>query len=103
MTTATAPGSFTLTATTTAATGSSVAKVEFYSNGIKIGEGTASAATPGSYVFQWNNVPASTNPYVLTAKVTDNHGLTGTTTTSVSVTVTAAPALTAVITPGTGS
>src|SRR5262249_45363983 len=48
--------------------GGSVSKVEFFQNGIKIGETNASP-----YTITWTNVPLGT--YVLTAKATDNGGL----------------------------
>jgi len=107
--TAVAPGSFTLTATASAATGAAIAKVEFYAANsgktTKIGEGVASSTTPNTYVLNWNNVPASTNAYTLTAKATDSRSLT-TPSTSVSVTVTtpaAAQTLAVVISPVTGN
>jgi hypothetical protein len=46
-----------------------VAKVEFYANGVKLGE-----VTTGPFNFTWNNVPAGN--HVLTAVATDNEGLT---------------------------
>jgi hypothetical protein len=55
----------------------SIAKVEFYNGSTKLGESTSSP-----YQFNWANVAAGT--YALSAKATDNLGLT---TTSVTVTI----------------
>ena len=76
-----APATLTLSANAT--DNVAVAKVEFFSNGAKLGE---AAAAP--YSFRWTNVAAGA--YSLTAKATDNAGL-STTSAAVSVTVTAAP------------
>jgi uncharacterized protein YegL len=48
-----------------------IAKVEFFANGNKLGE-----VTNGPYVFTWNN--ASTGTYSVTATATDNLGATST-------------------------
>jgi chitinase/chitodextrinase len=65
----TAPASITINAT--ASDNGSVTKVEFFQGSTKLGEDTS---TP--YSFNWTNVAAGT--YSLTAKATDNLGLTGT-------------------------
>lgn len=62
------PITFTATANDTDGT---VAKVEFYANGNKLGQATSSP-----YSFTWNSVPAGF--YVLTAVATDNLGATST-------------------------
>jgi beta-glucanase (GH16 family) len=74
----TAPASINITANASDADGS-VAKVEFYNGGALIGTDNSSP-----YAFNWTNVAAGT--YSITAKATDNLGLT-TTTPAVSVTV----------------
>jgi GH18 family chitinase/chitodextrinase len=74
-----APASVNITASATDADGT-VAKVEYYSAGAKIGEATSS---PFSYT--WGGVAAGT--YSLTAKATDNGGAT-TTSGTVNITVT---------------
>ena len=74
---ATAPASFVLAANATDNDGS-VAKVEFFANGTKLGE---DATAP--YNLTWNNVGAGS--YSITAVATDNQG---TSTTSAAVTVT---------------
>ncbi len=51
-----------------------LAKVEFFKNGVLLGQDT----TP-PYSFTWNNVPSGT--YALTAVATDNLGVTGTSST----------------------
>ncbi len=66
-------GSFNLTATAADSDGT-VAKVEFYANGIKVGQ---SLSAP--YALTWT--PAATGAYALTAVATDNAG--GATTSSV--------------------
>ncbi len=72
-----APASITIQASATDSDGS-IAKVEFFNGGSKLGEATAAP-----YSFTWSNVAAGT--YTLTAKATDNaNGAT----TSVAVTVT---------------
>ena len=68
-----AGGSFNLTATAADSDGT-VAKVEFYANGIKVGQ---SLSAP--YALTWT--PAATGAYALTAVATDNAG--GATTSSV--------------------
>ena len=50
-------------------TDGSIAKVEFFANGTKLGEQTA-----GQYSFTWNNVPQG--HYLLSARATDNSGAT---------------------------
>ncbi|HMG72788.1 MAG TPA: Ig-like domain-containing protein [Pyrinomonadaceae bacterium] len=55
-----------------------IAKVEFFANGSKVGE-----VTDPPYVFSWNNAPLGT--YSLTATVTDSAGAT---TTSIPVSIT---------------
>jgi chitinase len=74
----TAPASITIQATASDADGS-VARVEFYNGGTKLGESTASP-----YTYTWSNVAAGT--YSLTARATDNAGAV-TTSATVSVTV----------------
>ncbi|WP_217604589.1 glycosyl hydrolase family 18 protein [Chitinophaga sp. GbtcB8] len=71
-----APASITLQATATDSDGS-IAKVEFFNGGSKLGE-----ATGAPYSFTWTNVAAGT--YMLTAKATDNASAA---TTSAAVTV----------------
>lgn len=78
-TTFTAPATITLTASATDSDGS-ISKVEFYNGATLLG---SAAAAP--YSFTWSNAAAGT--YSLTAKATDNLGLT-TTSVAVSVTVT---------------
>ena len=82
--TATAPGSFTLSANATSVT-SSIAKVDFYaSNGTtNTLVGTATTATAGTYSFIWSNVALGS--YNITAIATDTVNAT---TTSSPVTVT---------------
>ena len=58
--------SITITATA-ADVGGSIAKVEFYEDGISLGRDLTSP-----YSYPWNNVP--TGVHVLTAKATDSHG-----------------------------
>jgi aryl-phospho-beta-D-glucosidase BglC (GH1 family)/regulation of enolase protein 1 (concanavalin A-like superfamily) len=72
----TAPAAITINATAADPDGT-VAKVEFYQNGVKLGEDTSSP-----YSFAWANISAGT--YGLTAKATDN---VGTATTSSVVTI----------------
>ena len=69
---------FTATASPSLSSGS-VTKVEFFSNGTKLGETSTSP-----YSFVWNSV--ATGSYSLTAKVTDDRGATATST-AVPVTV----------------
>lgn len=64
----TAPANITLIASATDSDGT-IAKVEFFSGSLKIGE---AVNTP--YSYNWANVTAGT--YTLTAKATDNSGLT---------------------------
>ena len=64
----TAPATIDLAATANDSDGS-VSKVEFFQNGIKIGEDTTAG-----YAFQWRDVPAGS--YSLTAWATDNAGAT---------------------------
>jgi hypothetical protein len=78
----TAPGSVTINANASDADGT-VSKVEFFKNGIKIGEDTISP-----YSFAWTNVPAGS--YSLTAVATDNANATATSA-AVSVVVNAPP------------
>lgn len=66
----TAPASITINATASDP-GGSVAKVEFFNGATKLGEDTSSP-----YSFVWSNV--GTGSYQLTTKVTDNLGLTAT-------------------------
>ena len=77
-----APASITLTAAAADQDGT-VSKVEFFKNGVEIGEDTSSP-----FSFVWNNVPAGS--YSLTAVATDNANSTGTSA-AVSVVVNAAP------------
>lgn len=65
-----APANISLTATATDA-GGSVAKVEFFNGATKLGE---DATSP--YSYNWTNVSAGT--YTVTARATDNAGLTAT-------------------------
>ena len=74
----TAPASINITANASDADGS-VAKVEFYNGGALIGTDNSSP-----YAFSWTNVAAGT--YSITAKATDNLGL-STTTAAISVKV----------------
>ena len=83
-TVATAPASFTLTASAADSDGT-VAKVDFFAGTTAIGTATASP-----YSISWSNVAAGT--YSLTAVATDNAGAT-TTSSAVSVTVNAPPSL----------
>lgn len=76
--TTTAPANITLTATASD-NGGSIAKVEFFQGAIKLGE---DISTP--YSFSWSNVTAGS--YSLTAKATDNLGL-STTSAAVNITV----------------
>jgi YD repeat-containing protein len=78
----TAPAAITITATATDPDGT-VAKVEFFQNGAKLGEDTTAP-----YSFTWSNVAAGS--YSLTAVATDNAGATGTSA-SVNVVVNSAP------------
>ena len=82
-----APATITLSANAT--DNVAVAKVEFFGNGAKLGEATAAP-----YSFRWTNVAAGA--YSLTAKATDNAGL-STTSAAVAVSVTAAPTAAAAI------
>jgi PKD repeat protein len=66
----TAPASINLVAEAADRDGT-VAKVEFFNGNIKIGE-----ATSAPYSFTWTNVAAGT--YMITARATDNSGLTST-------------------------
>ncbi|HLG15183.1 MAG TPA: Ig-like domain-containing protein, partial [Blastocatellia bacterium] len=77
----TAPASFTIKATASDSDGS-ITKVEFFRNGILLGQDTTA-----SYSFAWSGVAAGS--YALTAKATDNSGAT-TTSTAVNVTVNSA-------------
>ena len=79
-TSATAPATFSLTATSADADGS-VVKVDFYNGTILL---FSDNATP--YAYSWTNVAAGS--YSITAKATDNLGLV-TTSTSITVSVTA--------------
>jgi hypothetical protein len=65
----TAPATVNITATA-ADTGGTVTKVEFFADGVKIGE-----ATTSPYSFSWTSVKTGT--YRLTARATDNLGRTG--------------------------
>ena len=73
----TAPASVSITATASDSDGS-VAKVEFFNGGTKIGEDTSSP-----YAFTWNNVSAG--DYSLIAKATDNAGASSTDQISITV------------------
>jgi len=68
----TAPASFILTADAASQIGS-IAEVEFY-NGATL----LATVTAAPYTYTWNNVPAGA--YSLTAKATDNYGITNTST-----------------------
>jgi GH18 family chitinase len=73
-----APASVSITATATDSDGT-IAKVEFFNGGTKLGEDTSSP-----YTYTWSGVTAGT--YAITAVATDNSGATGTSA-SVSITV----------------
>ncbi|HCU24996.1 MAG TPA: hypothetical protein DF383_08265 [Deltaproteobacteria bacterium] len=79
-----APSDISLTATASDSDGT-IAKVEFFSGAVKLGEALASP-----YTFNWNNVPAGT--YVLTAKATDDLGA-STTSDPVNIIVNVSPAV----------
>ena len=66
----TAGSNISITATATDANGT-VTRVEFFSGTTKLGEDLTSP-----YSFQWNNVPEGT--FLITAKATDNQGVTAT-------------------------
>ena len=73
-----APAGISLAATATPASGSTIAKVEFYQGATLIGTATAPTVTNGtSYSVNWSNVTA--NSYNVTAKATDNKNATATT------------------------
>jgi hypothetical protein len=74
----TAPASVSIAASASDADGT-ISKVEFFSGTTLLG-----TVTTAPYIFTWNNVAAGS--YSLTAKATDNSGLT-TTSTAVSITV----------------
>ena len=80
-----APANVALTAAATVPSGT-VAKVEYFQGGTKIGESTASP-----YAFTWTNVAAGV--YTLTAKVTDGLGATATSA-PVAITVDSLPTVT---------
>ena len=63
-----APANITISASALDLDGS-IAKVEFFANGAKLGEKTA-----GQYSYVWNNVPPG--HYLVTARATDNSGAT---------------------------
>jgi beta-glucanase (GH16 family) len=67
--------------TATATSSGTISKVEFYANGVKLGQATSSP-----YTFNWTNVPYGM--YSITAKATDNINAT-TTSQPVTITVTA--------------
>jgi hypothetical protein len=69
-----APGYVTFAATAQAKTaGATVAKVEFFANTNKVGEGTPITVAGGTqYEFKWDAVPLG--DYVLSARVTDSKG-----------------------------
>ena len=73
-----APATITISATAFDADGS-IAKVEFFANGTKLGEKTS-----GQYGYTWTNV--SQGRYTITARATDNSGAT-TDTAPISITV----------------
>jgi hypothetical protein len=81
----TAPANVTISASASDSDGS-VAKVEFFKGGTKLGEALASP-----YTFVWSGIAAGT--YVLTARATDNLGATATS---------AAVNITVVVSPGAG-
>ncbi|WP_372237540.1 Ig-like domain-containing protein [Pseudomonas sp. Hp2] len=64
------PGNTTLAATASDQDGT-ISKVEYYQGSTKIDEATASP-----YTVTWSNVPGRANDYVLTARATDNRGVT---------------------------
>ncbi|BBB62723.1 hypothetical protein UNDKW_4450 [Undibacterium sp. KW1] len=73
-----APADISLAATATPASGSTIAKVEFYQGATLIGTATAPTTTNGNtYSVNWTNVTA--NSYNITAKATDNKSATATT------------------------
>jgi RHS repeat-associated protein len=77
--TAAAPATFSLTASATPSSGTTIQSVQYYANGSRIG----SALTTAPYTYSWTNVLGGS--YSLTARATDN---TGARTTSAAVTVT---------------
>ncbi len=77
------PATIVLAANATAASGATIAKVDFYDGPTLLG-----TAITAPYTYTWTNVPAGN--YAITAKATDSRGATATTT-AVSVTVTAPP------------
>jgi len=90
-----APATTTISATATDANGS-IARVDFFAGSTLLGSDTSSP-----YAANWSNVPAGT--YVLTAKATDNAGV-STTSAGVSVTVKANQAPTVSLTsPSSGA
>jgi len=82
----TAPATVNITANASDTAPGTVTKVEFYQGTTKLGEDTSSP-----YSFNWTNVAAGS--YAITAKATDNGGLTGTSSV-VNITVTTAPGCT---------
>ena len=62
-----APGTVTLSASATPASGGSIARMDFLANGVLVG---SRASAP--YSFAWSGVAAGT--YSLTARATDNLG-----------------------------
>ena len=84
------PATLQLTATAGDADGT-IARVEFYQGGTKLGEDTTAP-----YEFTWTNVPPGN--YALTAVAVDNSNL-ATLSTAVNVTVTNAPPLVAITSP----
>ncbi|WP_180336298.1 N,N-dimethylformamidase beta subunit family domain-containing protein [Pontibacter ramchanderi] len=90
----TAPATIILTADASDTDGT-IAKVEFFSGGTKLGEDLTSP-----YSYTWGNVPAGS--YVITARATDNAGaVTTSSTVSINVTAAAVPIITA-FSPGSG-
>ncbi|MBC3919484.1 hypothetical protein H8L32_18495 [Undibacterium sp. CY18W] len=72
-----APASISLTATASAASGSTISQVQFYQGTTLIGTATAPTTTNGSsYSVNWTNVAA--NSYSVTAKATDSANTTAT-------------------------
>ncbi|MDO8943011.1 MAG: Ig-like domain-containing protein, partial [Desulfobacterales bacterium] len=82
-----APANVTLTATASPGSGATLSKVEFYQGTTLIGTDTSAP-----YSMTWSNVPAAAGSYLLTAKATDNRGL-STPSATIPIVVNAAPTI----------